>query len=678
MRTSLVSNNFSSGLVNESINGRYDLPLYRNGLAICENFTINSEGGLKNRTGLIKLLSTVNSFMIDFVVSKTEAYIVQFTSSGKIRFLTYSASGIFGYILDSNNNIYEISSPFSFSQAKQIQFAQKEDVMYICHPSYVPKKLKRLTPTTFSISDVIFDGISPFTSATGYPSAVCFYENRLFYGGIKNKPTFVYASDVGDYDKFTLNGTNDNLNGFNFDLVEINQKIDWALPIQNTLICGATDGLLYCNGGGSLIAMTKINFQSRKASNDGTNGVKPTKIGNSIVYIDNTERNVRGFTYDLISESFSTDNLNVTNNDYTVSGIKQIVSLKNKYLSLYVLLKNGDVMFCNLLQNEGINCWTYLKFHNEVVQLINIPRGYDTFEDLIFLVKENGNYYLCKLADEVEFRKQDEFFTGNQKNDKEVYQRYVSEKAKSFIYLDMCKTFTNEYTSTITYNDTNKIITSTGTDFSSGDVGKRIVYRSIDGNDYGTFEITGYINSNSVYVESIRSNGYSATVWSDWYKTFGSLTISDSYYYNKKVSVVGDGGYIGEFDVDNSGHITFEKQLTSVVIGFKYTSTAKTLNLGYDINGSNTQITNKNISKVNIRFLNSAGGKCGTDRYDLKKIQQFNPDGYYDNIPLLMNGDVEINIEDNWDKTKSFYMVQEEPLPFNISMLTITRDDNLK
>ena len=96
------------------------------------------------------------------------------------------------------------------------------------------------------------------------------------------------------------------------------------------------------------------------------------------------------------------------------------------------------------------------------------------------------------------------------------------------------------------------------------------------------------------------------------------------------------------------------------------------------MNGINTQITNKNISKVNLRCNNSAGGEFTTNRYETQKIQDFSPNGYYDNIPLLINGDVSINVNDNWSSEKHFYILQTQPLPLNITMITITREDNTK
>ena len=674
-KTNLSNNNFSTGLVNQAVNGRYDLPIYKNGLSLCENFIVSYEGGLKNRTGLIKKLDSVESVFIPFIFNKEQSYLVQFTAT-KIRFLTYSSDGTFGYILDGSNNIYELTSPYTLAEARLVKFTQNSDVMYLAYKDYIPKKLTRTSATTFTIADVIFTGISPFTVSTGYPSAVCIYENRLFYGGIKNKPTFIYASDVGYYDKFSLTGTDDNLDGFTFDLAETNTNIDWIFPAQNTLLAGTKDGILYMDGGSVGTAMTKVTFRSRKASDDGSNGSIPMKNDNIAFFIDTTESKVRSFTYDLVGDTFNTNNLNLLNTDFTIDGLKSIKTVKNKDNFSYVLKNDGTILFFNYLQNENINTWTSLKYHNEIVEIQNLPRGYDEFEDLIFLVKENNAYYICIMADFLELKNRDSFYTGNKKVDDLTYQRYLSEQAKYFNYLDMSNVYNDDYISTITYNPTNNTITSTEDNFTNADIGKHIVYKTATGKDFGIFKIISYNTAKIVGVELVNST-YTSLTSSSWYKSFSTITIADSYYYNKTVSVVADGGYIGDYTFNGSGFIDFEKQITSIVIGFKYTAIAKSLNLGYEYNGVSTQITNKNISQINMRFINSAGGSFSTDRYNQEDIQDFNPDGYYDNIPLLMNGDKKINYQDNWSAEKSFYIIQDKPLPFNITMLTIQRDDNL-
>lgn len=217
--------------------------------------------------------------------------------------------------------------------------------------------------------------------------------------------------------------------------------------------------------------------------------------------------------------------------------------------------------------------------------------------------------------------KKENFFTGDKKLDFLTYQRYLSEISKHFIYLDECISIKDEYDSTITFDEETKNIISTNEDFNILDVGKRIIYKSLDGKDYSCFEIKEFINNYTVKVENIRFDGYSQKTFSSWYKTFSNVTISDSFYFGKTVDVVGDGGYIGKYNIDNQGNIEFNKQLTVVNIGFSYKSIAKTLNLGFDINGSNTQIANKNITKINIRLNNSAGGLIGTDRYNLQKYK---------------------------------------------------------
>ena len=78
----------------------------------------------------------------------------------------------------------------------------------------------------------------------------------------------------------------------------------------------------------------------------------------------------------------------------------------------------------------------------------------------------------------------------------------------------------------------------------------------------------------------------------------------------------------------------------------------------------------KRISSFTIRFVDSAGFKVGTSLDNLQVVQSFNPQGFYDSTPLLMNSDEYIyGYNDDHNKVKYIYFVQDMPLPCNITML---------
>ena len=67
MRTKLSKNNFISGVLSNSLNGRYDLPIYNNGVAFSDNFQLSFEGGLQKRTGYKYIIDTEEAYYIKFV-----------------------------------------------------------------------------------------------------------------------------------------------------------------------------------------------------------------------------------------------------------------------------------------------------------------------------------------------------------------------------------------------------------------------------------------------------------------------------------------------------------------------------------------------------------------------------------------------------------------------------------
>ena len=170
-----IQANFTGGEISPRLLGRVDLTKYQNSLALCDNFLCFPHGGITKRSGTRFVAevkdSSKNTRLIPFVFSTTQAYIIEFGHQ-YCRFYRDE-----GQILTGGGAIYEISSPYESTDLDQIDYVQSADVLYLCHPSYIPKKLSRTAHTSFSFSDLDpYDG--PYldlntgvTSTTMYPSS---------------------------------------------------------------------------------------------------------------------------------------------------------------------------------------------------------------------------------------------------------------------------------------------------------------------------------------------------------------------------------------------------------------------------------------------------------------------------------------------------------------------------
>jgi hypothetical protein len=64
-------------------------------------------------------------------------------------YTTYVSGGV-------ANRVYTLATTYETADLAELKFAQSADVMYICHPDYVPKKLSRTGHTSWTITDVVF------------------------------------------------------------------------------------------------------------------------------------------------------------------------------------------------------------------------------------------------------------------------------------------------------------------------------------------------------------------------------------------------------------------------------------------------------------------------------------------------------------------------------------------
>ncbi len=89
--------------------------------------------------------------MMPFIFSSTIAYPTEFGNE----YARFYFSG--EPLLGAGEVHVEISTPYQSSDLYQLQTKQSADVMWIVHPSYPQAKLKRTTPTTFVLEDIVFN-----------------------------------------------------------------------------------------------------------------------------------------------------------------------------------------------------------------------------------------------------------------------------------------------------------------------------------------------------------------------------------------------------------------------------------------------------------------------------------------------------------------------------------------
>ena len=688
MKTSFPINIFSSGQVDRELKGRFDLPIYQRGFEVSKNFCHTLKGTTFFRTGTEFIDEIGYSAIYEFKFNQEQSYLLVFRIE-YIEFFSYSANGELVRVLDDNGNELTLTHPWG-SEIFNLCVSQNCDVMYIQHlkGKYPEHQLKRTSANKFELNKTVFknEGNEKSLSSEsetvnhGFPITGCFYENRYNRCSSSKFYTYLYGSKGGSYDEITI-GTKTN-DGYQFDLAEAQSKALWIIGGANSLLIGTAEGVLAVNGGSTADAITPESVTAKLSCRDGCAPVMPVRKDNSVFFVSANKRKLFVFNYDVLLEQFKAVDLSKANYEITKGGMSKIVYKDDCHGFMYAIC-GGDLLCICFSEDENVNGWSKIETQGKVVDIcvVTKPNGE---KDLFLNVKRNVNnidrYYLERLSDWVEFPRREDYLSeiedgqdkahtlGIKEEDGHAFQRAIAETMKKCVYLDCSVKYDGLQKNKITING--NILKAQNNIFKSSDVNRRIWVKTNTGYDYGIFDVKEYINAKEVRVDILQQANIAS--FNEWY--FSKTEFSGlEHLEGEKVGVVGNGGYIGDFVVSD-GKINISSantnKLGTAVIGLKYRGLLKSCNLGMQFQGGQSFTKNKNIVAIEFSFSFSAGGKVGSDMYNLADIQCFNTSGLFDIPAMAMNGYEKIYIEDTYDEEKHFYIMQDKPLPLHIMMIT--------
>ena len=683
-RTSIPKNNFSSGQVDRDIKGRFDLPLFQNGHEISRNFFHTIKGDCYYRTGFEFLDEIGHAALYEFKFNQEQSYLLIFRVQ-YIEFWSYDSNNELVRVLDSSGKELTLVHPFG-TEVFNLNMTQNCDVLYISHNdgNYPEYQLKRtasnkftLTKTAYTNSGTASLSANSATENHGYPCTCAFYENRLNRCSSTKFLTYLYGSKGGDYNNITTGtGTND---GYQFDLAEANSKALWLVSGVNSLLVGTAEGILTVNGGGVSKPITPTDISAKLSCRIPVSNVKPVVVDNYVFFVTANRRQIHMFEYDVLLEQFKATNLTKANYEITKGGIRKLAYKFDRFCLLFALCGTKLLSIC-FSNDEAVNSMSEYLTPGEFVDICTVTRP-DGDYDLFANIKRNINgvirYSLERLTETVEFSRFEDFvseFDDNindkdklkiKQDDEYAFYRKIAEELRNCNYLDCSVRYSGLHTEKITLEE--KILTCEKNIFKADDVGRRIWYKTISGREYGNMDIVEFISANQVRVNVLLQP--TNNTCNSWYLS-ATLFKGLEHLEGETVGVMANGGYIGDFVVqDGQVDITSANvnKVGTAIIGLRYKGILKSLNLGIQLQGTQTFSNMKNIYKIGLGLSFSAGGKVGDSLYHLEDVQDFNPDGLFDVPPLPIDTYKEINYDGDYSDDTHYFIVQDKPLPFHIT-----------
>lgn len=165
-KVQVPTNSFQFGEVSGSLSMRTDSPIYTASARSLENMIVMSEGSVKKRQGLKHVYDyglTYNanypaqSHLVSFVFSDDEQYLISIEHQKVRCFYLDQVNDVITLVSTITADTNSDALPFDQEYLQQYNVAQYGDVMFICHPLFMPRMLIRTSLTSFEITPFSFD-----------------------------------------------------------------------------------------------------------------------------------------------------------------------------------------------------------------------------------------------------------------------------------------------------------------------------------------------------------------------------------------------------------------------------------------------------------------------------------------------------------------------------------------
>ena len=135
-----------------------------------------------------------------------------------------------------------------------------------------------------------------WSDRNGYPSSVCFYEDRLLWAGTTAQPQTIWGSVVGDYENHKSGTFDDDAYQFTLNSDQVN-IIEWMSPGRALMV--GTAGAEFTVSGSTLEdAITPTNVRAVRVDTKGSKAnVRPVRIGSKVLFIQRSGRKLREIEY---------------------------------------------------------------------------------------------------------------------------------------------------------------------------------------------------------------------------------------------------------------------------------------------------------------------------------------------------------------------------------------------
>lgn len=184
--------------------------------------------------------------------------------------------------------------------------------------------------------------LGAFGGDQGYPRAIAFYEERLYFAGTTGQPQTIFGSVSADFENHTPGTADDDAINVTIASDQVN-VIKHLLPARFLQLL-TTSAEFTLSGGAGSEPVTPTNVNVLRETTFGTGTVRPLRAGNSTILIQKGGAKVKEITFDLDTDGLLGVDLTVLADHLARGGLTDMVWQQEPELLLWFVHSDGRLI----------------------------------------------------------------------------------------------------------------------------------------------------------------------------------------------------------------------------------------------------------------------------------------------------------------------------------------------
>lgn len=246
--------------------------------------------------------------------------------------------------------------------------------------------------------------IEAWAEYAGWPRAVCFHEQRLWFGGTELQPNTIWASATGDYENFRRGAFD--TDALAFTLAAQEGSAIQSLVSHSSLVI-FTQSEEWTAATSQQTAITPSNIFVRRQSRFGSTHRQAFVAANNLLFLQRGARKLRQFSYGQGGEGVASD-LTLLAEHITRSGIRQMAFQQQPDPIIWAVRNDGVLLSLTYEPDQSVIAWARHTSGTGLVESVAVIYGDEGDADQVWLVVNRGGTRLIERFDPDHFAKLDE------------------------------------------------------------------------------------------------------------------------------------------------------------------------------------------------------------------------------------------------------------------------------